>query len=106
MAMIVISVTVEEIRETYFYDALPTDELPMIHRAGLLLAPFDDSYEDLFFALHGWNCEPLRWNQTLWYSTDQLAAVVLISHEVYLFTFVDRSSLQAGLVEIRKIFSR
>lgn len=53
--MIVIPMTVEEIRETYFYDALQTDEqLPMIHRAGLLLAPFDDSYEDLFLALHGW----------------------------------------------------
>jgi hypothetical protein len=106
MTRTMIPMTVDEIRETYFYDALPTDEFPTINRAEFLLAPFDDSSETLDPAFLGWSLAPLRWYQTLWYSTEQLAAVLLISHEIYLFTFADRSSLEVGIAEIKQVCNR
>lgn len=103
--MTIIEMTVDEIRETYFYDAEPISDLPKINRTALLAA-FDDSPNEFYFALHGWCCEPLRSCQTMWCSPQQLAAVVYSSQEIYLFTFEDLSSFRAGLVEIRISFNR
>ena len=101
--MQIITITVDEIRETYFYDVPEnvTDEFPTVNRASLLMAAFDGRTEDLAEDLWGWTFEPGRY-ETLWYSSERRAACLQFAGEVYLFTFADLSSLEAGIAEIRQ----
>jgi hypothetical protein len=104
----ILEMTVAEIRELYFYDADPIDDLPGVHCTGLL-APFDDlTPAELEVDLYAWCCERLLpgTSRTLWHCPWQLAAVVLSSQEIYLFTFDDLGSYEAHLTEIRASFSR
>jgi hypothetical protein len=108
VALNLVEMKVAEIRELYFYDADPIDDLPGIHCTGLL-APYDDlTFDGLAHDLYGWGCERLLPGTatTLWHCVWQLAVVVYSSNEIYLFTFDDLGSYEAHLTEIRVSFSR
>jgi hypothetical protein len=100
--MQIITNTVDEIRETYFYDVLEnvTDEFPTVNRTCLLIAAFDGRTEDLAEDLWGWTFEPVSNDQILWYSSERRAAFLQFAGEVYLFTFADLSSFETGVAEI------
>ncbi|HYN19420.1 MAG TPA: hypothetical protein VE078_00550 [Thermoanaerobaculia bacterium] len=98
------TVTIDELRETYFYDTPEnvTHEFPTVNRDSLLMAAFDGRTEDLAEDLWGWTFEPGRY-RTLWYSSERRAAFLQFAGEVYLFTFADASSFLAGVSEIHRI---
>jgi hypothetical protein len=105
--MTIITAGVEQIRETYFDEASEDYEsFPTVNRAGLLLAEFEGTIEELENELLGWHFKPLSWHQILWYSDEHLAAFLktgtLRVTDIYLFTFEDLSSLQAGVAEIKE----
>lgn len=102
--MQIITNTVDEIRETYFYDVPEnvTDEFPTVNRTCLLMAAFDGRTEDLAEDLWGWTFEPFRY-QFLWYSSERRAAFLQFAGEVYLFTFADPSSFETGIAEIIEV---
>ena len=105
--MQIFTVTVDELRDTYFYDVPEnvTDEFPTVHRASLLMAAFDGRTEDLAEDLWGWTFEPGRY-QDLWLSSERRAAFLRDGGEVYLFTFADLSSFQAAIAEIKQACRR
>lgn len=93
---------VEYIQDTYFYDSLPdNEEFPTITRSCLLIAPFDDQIENLEPDFLGWDLQPFGPDQILWYSSERRAAFLQIAGEIYLFTFADFSSFEAGIAEIK-----
>jgi hypothetical protein len=109
--MIIITAGVEQIRETYFDEASEDHEsFPTVNRASLLMAEFEGSTEELENELLGWHFKPLSWHQFLWYSEEHLAAFLqtgtLRATDIYLFTFEDLSSLQAGVDEINEVCRR
>jgi hypothetical protein len=106
--MTIITMRVEEIRESYFYDATEDHEsFPTVHRASLLNEEFEGTAADLENDLLGWNSHFLHWSQMLWYSEEHLAAFLQLGYgpmtEIYLFTFADLLSLQAGIDEIKEV---
>ncbi|HEX3552306.1 MAG TPA: hypothetical protein VIA62_03650 [Thermoanaerobaculia bacterium] len=105
--MTTFEMTVDEILETYFYDADPIDDLPGIQQAGLIAA-FDDERHEDETRFWGWNGLSLRFSycRGLRFSRKQLAILVYDSHEIYLWTFEDPSSFETGLLEIRSSFNR
>ncbi len=105
--MNIITMTIDEIRETYFYDVPENvpDEFPTVTRTSLLMAAFDGHTEDLAEGLWGWTFEPGRY-KTLWHSSERRAAFLQFAGEVYLFTFVDQPSFQAGIAEIHQVCHR
>ena len=58
--MQITTISLDEIRETYFYDVLEnvTDEFPTVNRACLLMAAFDGRTEDLAEDLWGLDPRP------------------------------------------------
>jgi hypothetical protein len=102
------TITIDEIRETYFYDVPENvpDEFPTVNRVSLLMAAFDGRTEDLEEDLWGWSFEPVSSNQILWHSSDRRAAFLQYAGEVYLFTFADLSSFEAGIAEIKQVCRR
>jgi hypothetical protein len=109
--MTIITAGVEQIRETYFEDACEDHEsFPSVSRAGLLLAEYEGATEDLENGLLGWHFTPLCWHQILWYSDTHLAAFLQLGTrrvtDIYLFTFADLPSFQAGVAEIKEVCRR
>ena len=100
--MQITTISLDEIRETYFYDVPEnvSDEFPTVNRTCLLMAAFDGRTEDLAEDLWGWTLEPLSNDQILWYSSARRAAFLQFAGEVYLFTFADLSSFETGVEEI------
>jgi hypothetical protein len=104
----------DEIRETYFYEVpenIPQDDMfPTVNRAGLLLAEFEGTTEELQNQLLAWNFHFLPWSQILWSSEKHLAAFLQLGWgrvtEIYLFTFADLASFQAGVAEIKEVCRR
>ena len=109
--MIIITMGVEEIRNSYFYDA-PEDSgsFPTVNRASLLTEKFEGTPADLENDLLGWNFHSLHWTQRLWVSEKHLAAFLQLGSgcvtDIHLFTFEDLSSLQAGVAEIEEVCRR
>lgn len=108
--MNIITMHVEEIRESYFYDATEDhDSFPTVIRTSLLSEPFEGTAADLQNDLLGWNFHLLHWSQLLWFSEKHLAAFLQLGYgstEIYLFTFADLDSLKAGIAEIQQICRR
>jgi len=109
--MIIITAGVEQIRETYF-DDVPEDSesFTSVNRAGLLLAEYEGTTDELENELLGWHFRPLGSRQILWYSDEHQAAFLKVGHrlvkDIYLFTFADLSSFHAGVAEIEEVCRR
>ena len=103
--MQITTISLDEIRETYFYDVPEnvSDEFPTVNRTCLLMAAFDGRTEDLAEDLWGWTFEPVSSYQFLWYSSERRAAFLQFAGEVYLFTFADLSSFETGVAEIIEV---
>ncbi len=78
---------------------------PTVNRDSLLMAAFDGRTVDLAEDLWGWTFEPGRY-ETLWHSSERRAAFLQLAGEIYLFTFADFSSFEAGIAEIRQVCRR
>jgi hypothetical protein len=114
MHFIILTPGLDEIRDTYFSDVpenIPQDDMfPTVNRAGLLLAEYEGTPQELDNQLLGWSCETLSWYQTLRHSEQHLAAFLQIGtgrvSEIYLFTFSDLASQKAGVAEIKEVCRR
>jgi hypothetical protein len=111
MNILIITAGLDEIRETYFDELTEDDEsFPTVNRAGLLIAEFEGTTEQLQNDLLDWRCQHLSWHQTLWYSEKHLAAFLqtgtLRVTDINLFTFADLPSFQAGVAEIKETCRR
>ena len=109
--MTIITTGIEYLRETYFDEASEDHEsFPTVNRAGLLLAEFEGTSEELENELLGWNFKPLCWHQILWYSEQHRAAFLQLGGrrvtDIYLFTFADLPSFHAGVAEIQEVCRR
>jgi hypothetical protein len=103
----VFPITLEEIQELFFDDALTAqNELPTIRASVLLMTSSDDdTFERLDEALGLWNYEPLYSHSCcLWSSSQRCGAVVYEGYEIYLFGFEDPAAFVSGLVAIRAHF--
>jgi hypothetical protein len=102
--LVEMTMTVEEIRDRYFNDAEPIDDLPGVHSTGLLAPSEDHTTDELALDLYcGWRYESLC-PGTLWHCVWQLAVIVYSSQQIYLFTFDDLGSFETHLTEIRACF--
>ena len=114
MHFIILTPGLDEIRDTYFSDVpdnIPQDDMfPTVNRTGLLLAEYESTSQELENQLLGWHRETLCWHQALWYSEQHLSAFLQSGTgrvtEIYLFTFAELSSLQAGVAEIKQVCRR
>jgi len=111
MNILTITAGLDEIRDTYFEDgAEDIESFPTVIRAGLLLAELEGHSQELENDFLDWHCQHLSWHQTLWYSEKHLAAFLqtgtLRVTDIYLFTFADLSSFQAGVAEIKETCRR
>jgi hypothetical protein len=111
MNIITITAGLDEIRDTYFEDGAEDNEsFPTVIRTGLLLAELEGHSQELENDLLDWHCQHLSWHETLRYSETHLAAFLqtgtLRVTDIYLFTFADLSSFQAGVAEIQEVCRR
>jgi hypothetical protein len=109
--MTILTIGVEEIRNSYFYDVTEDSEsFPTVNRARLLTEEFEATTADLENDLLGWNFHSLHWTQRLWFSEKHLAAFLQLGSrrvtDIHLFTFADLPSLQAGVAEIKEVCRR